>query len=283
MPTVKVRNLKNKEVGEIELSDSVFNADYNEALVHAAVMNFQANGRQGTSATKTRGNVSGSGRKLWKQKGTGRARIASLRSPLWKGGGNVHGPQPRDWSYEMPKKMRRGALRSALSERLREGNIIVVDEFSFGSPKTKDFLAAVEALGLIQNKKRAKTLVVDSLDNQNLILSSRNVEKTKVTNSFGLNIYDIIYHERLLISKAAVEELIELLDPAREGIKSRQAADAPVEETAKPEKKAKKMADEGAKPVKKAKKVKEESDEPAKKPAKKAKKEEVTEEVAENE
>ena len=96
MPTVKVRNLKNKEVGEVTLNDAVFGVEFNEALIHAAVMNYQANGRQGTSATKTRGNVSGSGRKLWKQKGTGRARIASIRSPLWKGGGNVHGPQPRD-------------------------------------------------------------------------------------------------------------------------------------------------------------------------------------------
>ena len=144
MPTVKVRNLKNKEVGEIQLSDAVFGVDLNEALIHAAVMNFRANGRQGTSATKTRGNVSGSGRKLWKQKGTGRARIASLRSPLWKGGGNVHGPQPRDWSYNLPKKMRRGALRSALSERLREGNLIVIDEFGFKNPKTKEFLAVLE-------------------------------------------------------------------------------------------------------------------------------------------
>ena len=109
MPTVKVRNLSNKEVGEVSLSDAVFGVELNESLIHSALMNFQANGRQGTSATKTRGNVSGSGRKLWKQKGTGRARIASLRSPLWKGGGNVHGPQPRDWSYKMPKKMRRGA------------------------------------------------------------------------------------------------------------------------------------------------------------------------------
>ena len=106
MPTVKVRNLKNTEVGEVELSDAVFGVEYNESLVHAAVRNYLANRRQGTSATKTRGNVSGSGKKLWKQKGTGRARIASLRSPLWKGGGNVHGPQPRDWSYKMPKKMR---------------------------------------------------------------------------------------------------------------------------------------------------------------------------------
>jgi large subunit ribosomal protein L4 len=217
MPTVKVRNLKNKEVGDVELLDAVFGVELNEALIHSAVMNYQANGRQGTSATKTRGNVSGSGKKLWKQKGTGRARIASLRSPLWKGGGNVHGPQPRDWSYQMPKKMRRGALRSALSERLREGNLIVIDGFEFKNPKTSEFLEAISGLGLQASKKPTKTLIIDSLDNLNLILSSRNVEKTKVTNSFGLNIYDIIYHEKLLISKAAVEELTSLLDPKREG------------------------------------------------------------------
>jgi large subunit ribosomal protein L4 len=221
MPTVKVRNLSNKEVGDVELADSVFGVELNEALIHSAVMNYQANGRQGTSATKTRGNVSGSGKKLWKQKGTGRARIASLRSPLWKGGGNVHGPQPRDWSYQMPKKMRRGALRSALSERLREGNLIVIDEFTFANAKTKEFLGAIGGLGLSEDKnKKVKTLIVDSLDNQNLILSSRNVEKTKVTNSFGLNIYDIIYHEKVLISRTAVEELTSLLDPKREGIKA---------------------------------------------------------------
>src|SRR5688572_595358 len=206
MPTVKVRNLKNKEVGEVTLSDAVFGAKLNESLIHAAVMNYRANARAGTSATKTRGNVSGSGRKLWKQKGTGRARIASLRSPLWKGGGNVHGPQPRDWSYEMPKKMRRGALRSALSERLREGNLVVIDEFTFSSPKTKDFISTMSELGAA-----AKTLVVDSLDNANLVLSARNVQKTKVTNS-----YDLIYHEKLFISKSAVEELNRILDPSGE-------------------------------------------------------------------
>src|SRR5436190_15553358 len=216
MPTVKVHNLKNEEIGEVQLSDAVFGAPLNEALIHAAVRNYQANGRQGTSATKTRGNVSGSGRKLWKQKGTGRARVASLRSPLWKGCGNVHGPQPRDWSYQMPKKMRRGALRSALSERLREGNLLIIDEFGFKSPKTKEFLGAIGGLKLGEGKKPVKTLIIDSLDNQNLILSSRNVEKTKVTNSFGLNIYDIIYHEKLLISQAALEELNALLDPKRE-------------------------------------------------------------------
>ena len=255
MPTVKVRNLKNKEVGEVSLSDAVFGAELNESLIHAAVMNYRANGRSGNSATKTRGNVSGSGRKLWKQKGTGRARIASLRSPLWKGGGNVHGPQPRDWSYQMPKKMRRGALRSALSERLREGNLIVIDEISFKGPKTKDFLSALGTLGLIEKAKRAKTLIVDSLDNANLVLSSRNVQKTKITNSFGLNIYDIVYHEKLLISKAAVEELNNLLDPRREHgeeviaeaapeakLKAKKAEKPAAEATAEEKPKAKKTA-----------------------------------------
>ena len=148
MPTVKVRNIQNEEVGEVELSDAVFGAPLNEGLIHAAVRNFMANARQGNSATKTRGDVSGAGRKLWKQKGTGRARIASLRSPLWKGGGNVHGPQPRDWSYNMPKKMRQGALRSALSERVREGNVFVVDGWNLEKPKTKDFSQSLTRLGL---------------------------------------------------------------------------------------------------------------------------------------
>lgn len=208
MPTVKVRNLKNKEVGEVELSDAVFNAPFNESLIHAAVRNFMANARQGTSATKTRGDVSGAGRKLWKQKGTGRARIASLRSPLWKGGGNVHGPQPRDWSYNMPKKMRRGALRSALSERVREGNVVVIEGWSFDKPKTKDFAASLTGLGL-----EGKTLIVDSFDNENLYLSARNLQRAKVVNSSGLSIYDLLYHEKLVLSQAAVAELEQLLNP----------------------------------------------------------------------
>ncbi len=219
MPTVKVRNLKNKEVGEVQLSDAVFDAPFNEALIHAAVRNFMANARQGTSATKTRGDVSGSGRKLWKQKGTGRARIASLRSPLWKGGGNVHGPQPRDWSYNMPKKMRRGALRSALSERVREGNVIVVEGWSLDKPKTKDFVASLATLGL-----EGKTLIVDTFDNENLMLSARNLQRAKVVNSLGLNIYDLLYHEKLVLSQAAIEELERLLGPKEE--KSATAEDA---------------------------------------------------------
>ncbi len=216
MPTVEVRNLSNSKVGEIDLLDSVFGVALNESLIHTSVINYLANRRSGTSATKTRGNVSGSGRKLWKQKGTGRARIASIRSPLWKGGGNVHGPQPRDWSYNIPKKMRRGALRSALSERIREGNLIVIDEFVMSENKTKSFVSIMSAMGLATLKKQTKTLIIDSLDNVNLILSSRNVQKTKITNSYGLNIYDLIYHEKLVVTKNAISELTDLLDPKRE-------------------------------------------------------------------
>ena len=213
MPTVKVRNLKNEEVGDFELPEAVFGAELNEALIHTAVKAFLANARQGTVGTKTRGDVSGSGRKLWKQKGTGRARIASIRSPLWKGGGNVHGPQARDWSQPIPKKMRRGALRSALSERLREGNLVVVDQLSFGQPKTKEFIAALGALGFGESK----TLIVDALDNDNLLLAARNVKRAKVVGTSGLNIYDVLYHEKLVLSRRAAEQVAEALDPKKKG------------------------------------------------------------------
>src|SRR6266478_8125655 len=173
MPTAKILDLTSQEVGELELADTVFGVPLNEPLIHEAVRSFLANRRSGTSATKTRGDVEGSGRKLWRQKGTGRARIASLRSPLWKGGGNVHGPQPRDWSYNMPKKMRKGALRSAISERIREGNVVVLEGFDLGGPKTKNFIASLGTLGL-----GGKTLIVDSLENENLLLAARNVKRT---------------------------------------------------------------------------------------------------------
>ena len=246
MPTVKVRNLENEEVGDLELSDAVFGVPFNESLVHAAVRNFMANGRQGTSATKTRGDVSGSGRKLWKQKGTGRARIASLRSPLWKGGGNVHGPQPRDWSYNMPKKMRRGALRSALSERVREGNVVVIEGWTFAKPKTKELIGSLGRLGFGDTK----TLIVDSLDNENLVLSARNVQRAKIVNSFGLNIYDLLYHEKLILSRAAAAELELLL-----GSKSDASEAVPTKTDEQPE-----QAAEVAAPVKprRARKPKEE-------------------------
>ena len=242
MPTVKVHNLKKEEVGEVQLSDAVFGAPLNEPLIHAAVRNFMANARQGTSATKTRGDVSGSGRKLWKQKGTGRARIASLRSPLWKGGGNVHGPQPRDWSYNMPKKMRQGALRSALSERVREGNVFVVEGWTMDKPKTKDFSTSLGKLGL-----NGKTLIVDSLENENLILSARNVRRAKVVNSFGLNIYDLLYHDHLVLSRTAAAEIDRLLGSRKDGEDVAPVEGAPAEEApAKPKRARKPKKEEAA-------------------------------------
>jgi len=202
MPVIKVKNLKNEEVGEIELSDSVFAAPLNEALIHSAIKNYLANQRTGTVGTKTRGNTSGSGKKLWKQKGTGRARISSLRSPLWKGGGNVHGPQPRDWSYTIPKKMKRGALRSVLSERLREGGLVVVENFELQSHKTKDFAGVLEVLGL-----GGKTLIVESIDNSNLYLSSRNLRNITRVSPDRLNTYEVLTHERLALTRDAISQL----------------------------------------------------------------------------
>lgn len=210
MPTIKVRNLKNEEVADLELPDAVFGVELNESLIHSAVKSFLANRRAGTVGTKTRGDVSGSGRKLWKQKGTGRARVASIRTPLWKGGGNVHGPQPRDYSTALPKKARRGAIRSAISERLREGNLVVLDAFAFDQPKTKAFVQAMSGLGF-----SGKTLVIEAGENENLLLSARNVEKTKVVSSRSLNIYDLLLHEKLVMSRSAAEEIGRLLDPAR--------------------------------------------------------------------
>jgi large subunit ribosomal protein L4 len=208
MPTVKVHDLKNTEVSEIELSEVVFGVPLNEPLVHEAVRSFLAHGRAGNSATKTRGDVSGAGRKLWRQKGTGRARIASLRSPLWKGGGNVHGPQPRDWSYNLPKKMRKRAMSSVVSERLREGNLLVIDEWKLEQPKTKELIATLGTL-----KLGGKTLIVDSLKNTNLMLASRNVHTVKVVNSYGVNIYDLVNHQKLVLTPKTVAELTDILKP----------------------------------------------------------------------
>jgi large subunit ribosomal protein L4 len=202
MPVVKVKNLNNDEVGERELSDEVFGAPLNKSLIYSAVKCYLSNQRAGTSATKTRGNTSGSGKKLWKQKGTGRARIASLRSPLWRGGGNVHGPQPRDWSYSIPRKMRRGAIRSVLSERLREGGVLILENLELQSHKTKEFAATLARLGLDK-----PTLIVASLDNQNLALSSRNLPDITYVSPSGVNVYNLLTHERLALTSDAAQEL----------------------------------------------------------------------------
>jgi large subunit ribosomal protein L4 len=206
MPVVKIKNLKNEEVGEVELSDKVFDAPLNKSLIYEAVKGYLANQRAGTSATKTRGNVSGSGKKLWKQKGTGRARIASLRSPLWKGGGNVHGPQPRDWSYELPKKMRRGAIRSVLSERLREGGLVVVEDFNLQSHKTKDFVDTLSTFGF------DKHILIVAAVNNNLALSSRNLPHVTLISPNGVNVYELLTHEHIAFTKDAVSQLDQQLN-----------------------------------------------------------------------
>jgi large subunit ribosomal protein L4 len=206
MPTVVVKNLKNEVVEEIELSEKVFGAPLNQALIYDAVKWFMAKQRAGTASTKTRAEVAGAGKKLWRQKGTGRARIGSLRSPLWRHGGTVHGPRPRDYSYRMPKKMRRGALRAVLSEKLREGNLLVFDQFALGTHKTKGLARTLQELELAR-----KTLIIDSLDNHNLVLSSRNIPGVKLIDSREINIYDALYFDKLAFSKAAVRELETLL------------------------------------------------------------------------
>lgn len=206
MPTVAIKNLKNESVGEIELRDEVFGVPLNESLIYYAVNNYLTNQRQGTVKTKTRGNVSGSGKKLWKQKGTGRARIASLRSPLWKGGGNVHGPQPRDWTTKMPTKMKRGALKSALSERLREGNLFIIDALNLDDHKTKSYVAVAKAFGW-----DSKTLIVETEPGNNLAIASRNVPGVKVAVNVNVNIYDVLYHDKIVFTRDAINALQERL------------------------------------------------------------------------
>jgi len=207
MPTVEVKNLRNEKIGELELNDNVFGVPLNESLIYDAVKSYLANQRQGTVKTKTRGNTAGSGKKLWRQKGTGRARVASLRSPLWRGGGNVHGPQPRDWSFDLPKKMKRGALKSALSERLREGNLIVVDGFNLDSHKTKTFVAIAQVFGWDE-----KTLIVETDPQVNLILSSRNLQGVKIASGVNVNIYDVLEHEKIVFTRDSINVLQERLN-----------------------------------------------------------------------
>src|SRR5450755_1737352 len=168
MPRVDVLDLNNNKVGSLELADAVFAAPVNEALLYEAVRHYLAKRRRGTVKTKTRHEVAGSGKKLWKQKGTGRARMGSIRSPLWRHGGTTHGPQPRDYSYHLPKKMLLGALRSALSAKLRDGELRVINEFSITEPKTKAMRAALDGLDI-----KRKVLLVDTSDNKALELSSR--------------------------------------------------------------------------------------------------------------
>jgi large subunit ribosomal protein L4 len=206
MPSVDIIDLSNKKVGTLDLADEVFGAPVNEALLYEAVRHHLACMRRGTASTKTRHEVAGSGKKLWKQKGTGRARMGSIRSPLWRHGGTVHGPQPRDYSYKLPKKMQLGALKSALSAKLRDGELRVVSEFAISEAKTKQMRKTLDGL-----EASRTILLVDNSGNKNLELSSRNLEGVKLVSSREVNVYDLLGHQHVLVSQDAAKKLSEAL------------------------------------------------------------------------
>jgi large subunit ribosomal protein L4 len=209
MPNVDVIDLNNQKVGEIELADEVFAAEVNDDLIYEAVRHYQAGRRAGTAKTKTRHEVAGSGKKLWRQKGTGRARMGSIRSPLWRHGGTTHGPQPRDYSYKLPRKMLLGALRSALSAKLRDGELKVVQAFALGDHKSKNVRAALDRM-----EATKKVLLVDG-ENRNLTLGSRNLEGVKLSPPRDVTVYDLLAHNLVLLSEAAARKLSEALMVAR--------------------------------------------------------------------
>jgi len=210
MPVVDVVNLDGKKVGQVDLADAVFGAKVNQHLLHEASRWYLRGLRAGTHKTKDKSEVSGAGRKLWKQKGTGRARVGSIRSPLWRHGGTVHGPKPRDYSYALPKKMLLGALRSALSAKLAEQKLTVVDEWALETHKTKALLAV---LGKLNHKKSA--LLVAYGENHNLERASRNIAGVTLAATNILQPYDVLKHDLLLLSKDAVARLSHTLDPEK--------------------------------------------------------------------
>ena len=204
MANVSVYNIEGKEVETIELSDAVFGVEVNEHLVHMAVVNQLANNRQGTQSAKTRSEVSGGGRKPWRQKGTGHARQGSTRAPQWTGGGIVFAPKPRDYSFKMNKKEKRIALLSALSSKVAESKIVVLDEFKLDEIKTKKFVE------VMNNLKVENALVVLEGENKNVVLSGRNIPSVKVTATNEINTYDVLKYTTLVVTKAAVEKLEEV-------------------------------------------------------------------------
>ena len=204
MAKVSLYNMQAETVGEIELNDAVFGAPINEHLVHMAVVQQEANNRQGTQQAKTRGQVSGGGKKPWRQKGTGHARQGSIRAPQWKGGGVVFAPVPRDYSFKLNKKEKRAALKSALTSRVEEGKIFVVNDLAMDEIKTKKFQETLDAF------KLEKALVVlDEID-QNLILSARNIPDVKTAQVNTINVFDILKYDSLLISESAVHTIEEV-------------------------------------------------------------------------
>ena len=205
MANVSVYNMEGKEVGKLDLNDAIFGVEVNEHLVHMAVLQQLADKRQGTQKAKTRSEVSGGGRKPWRQKGTGHARQGSIRAPQWKGGGVVFAPVPRDYSFKMNKKEKRFALKSALTDKAQSNNIIVVDELKFDEIKTKKFAEVMNNL-----KATRKALVVLADNDKNVVLSARNLAEANTTLTNTLNVYDIVNARTLVLTKDAVAKIEEV-------------------------------------------------------------------------
>ena len=203
---ISVRNMAGKAVKDIELPEAVFDYPYKEHLVHEAVEAVRSAARRGTHATKTRAEVSGSGRKLWRQKGTGRARVGDIRNPKWRKGGIVHGPQPRSYEKGLSPREKRNALKSALSRKLADERIVVLDSFELDSPKTQAFVRALAGLGV-----DGKALLVDQHDNENLALASRNNRSLKTVDALAVNVYDVVDRGWVVLSEPALDRLVEVL------------------------------------------------------------------------
>ncbi|WP_094607426.1 50S ribosomal protein L4 [Sporomusa silvacetica DSM 10669] len=206
MPKVAVYDMTGAKTGEMELNDSVFGVEINEAVVHQAVVMQLASQRQGNHATKTRSMVRGGGRKPWKQKGTGRARSGSIRSPLWVGGGVAFGPHPRSYKFSMPRKARRLAIKSALTAKVNDGELLIVESINFAEPKTKD---VVNFLGNFEAPAKALIITVDN--DENVAKSSRNIPGVKAIGTIGLNVFDLLHHDKVLVTKEAVAKIEEVL------------------------------------------------------------------------
>lgn len=206
MPKVTLYNQSGSQVGEIELNDSVFGIEPNNHVLFEAVVAQRASLRQGTHKTKVRSEVAGGGRKPWRQKGTGRARQGSIRSPQWRGGGTVFGPTPRSYSYKLPKKVRRLAIKSALSSKVLEENVLVLESLAFETPKTKDFKGFLKGLSV-----DSKALIVTAGLDENVALSARNIPGVTVVSAEGISVLDVLGHDKLIMTKAAVEKVEEVL------------------------------------------------------------------------
>jgi large subunit ribosomal protein L4 len=205
MPKVAMYNVSGQQVSEIELSDNIFGVEVNEHVLYEVVKNQLANKRQGTQSAKTRAEVRGGGRKPWKQKGTGRARVGSIRSPLWIGGGTVFAPKPRDYSYTIPKKVRRLAMKSALTSKVNSNELIVLDELKLDSPKTKEMVNILKNLNVDK-----KALIVIGEKSEAVIKSAKNIPGVQTALVNTINVYDILKYDKFIITKDAVEKVEEV-------------------------------------------------------------------------